>query len=110
LSVDKNGEEQRSSQRKGKLHGGREGLIAAQPKGDGLLRVGPTCVCTNDLLNTANPSKKSQHVPPSWIGRAKIEKPGRESLIPMPSPLSSQPICRLHERSLLSNHENASGK
>jgi len=55
LSVDKNGEEQSSSQRKGELHGYRERSILTLTKRDTeheeLLRVGLACVSTNDLLN-----------------------------------------------------------
>jgi hypothetical protein len=60
LGVDKNGEEQSSSQGKGELHGHREGSILTQAKSETeheeLLRVGTAsasdvCVSTNDLLN-----------------------------------------------------------
>jgi hypothetical protein len=63
LSVDKNGEEQSSSKRKGELHGHRERTILTQTKrqteNEELLRLGLTCVGTNGLLNWT----KSHFVP-----------------------------------------------
>lgn len=63
LSVDKNGEEQSSSKNTGELHGHRDRLILTQTQietgHEELLRLGLTCVSTNDLLNWA----KSHLVP-----------------------------------------------